>query len=833
MTAKKIHIISGKEISENNDFAGNKAKGLLFLQRNGFRVPDFYVLPYPTLQSVLKKEIRLENLIFQWIKDYHITENLKWAVRSSASVEDGGDKSYAGLFTTRINVQQKDLKTAIFSVLDAYRKVGKSGYALSEEMTFGIIIQKMIQPDYSGVIFSHNPLNISDDNPIINIVPGLGEALVSGRVTAYTIKKEGRDWVFPDDNAVFEGKVYANGLNAINKTGAVIKHDIGDKIANLEQDVRRMAALKKHPVDVEFCITNGTIYYLQIRPITAIQTKKEAIIAIWDNTNIGENYPGITLPLTASFVRFTYQKAYSKMAEFVGMSKALIRANAPFFGNMAGSIYGGIYYNITSWQKLLYQFPFGKKLSKQITKILGMDDAEFEPPSIRSGILGYLILSANLIRSFWGFNRIKQSYLDNFNRVYSEYASRDYHSKSHSELIAIYHELEQKLGNNWIAPMINGFFAMILFALLKRAAKDPKISRSYPNFANDILFSQGDVISVAIVRALQQILNQINTDRELATLFTEKPPEAITMALSENYPALKEEIDTFIRQYGERCEEGELKMETVNYKEDPLTFIRFLMTNTFYNPNQKATEQQTYFDYKNVLEKAYPYRPIRRWYLHLLIKYTIWRVKDRENFRFIRTQTFALIRKIFRGIDADLLKTGVFTQKGDSLYLHLDEILDSSIKASYHDIIEKRKKIWQKYENIKRSNRYKQTEKGFIPVYPAIDTNDSNTIRGTGCSSGIIEGEVAIVHKDTALDKDFSGKILIAKHFEPGWITLFYAANGLVSEQGSLLSHTAILSRELGIPAIVGAKGVLAKVKDGDRVRLNGATGELILLHDE
>lgn len=830
MISKEDKILSAKRISANGDFVGNKAEGLLFLQDSGFRVPDFYVLPFATLQSVLKGEKRLENLIDYWKNECQIEEDSIWAVRSSASVEDGGEKSYAGLFSTRIDVPLKDLKTAILSVLEAYQKVGESQYAESGDMIFGIIIQQMILPDYSGVIFSHNPLDVTDDTPILNVVPGVGEELVSGRTTAYTVKKEKTDWVFPDDKTVFEGKTIADGLQEITKTGETIKRDIQDKIKVLFHDVRRMSKLKKHPVDVEFCISGGRIYYLQIRPITAIGEEHEKVIAIWDNSNIGENYPGITLPLTASFVRFTYQKAYSKMAEFVGMSQKLIQSNMPYFGNMAGSIHGGIYYNITSWQKLLYQFPFGKTLSRQITKILGMDDAVFEPPSTRAGFFGYLTLLSNLIRSFFGFNRIKKAYLDNFNKVYSEYQSKDYLSKSHSELVSTYNELEQKLGDNWIAPMINGFFAMVLFTLLKKAAKDPKISSSYPNFANDILFSQGDVISVAIVRALHHILNQINNSRELSNLFLEKEPSEIISELIKKHPALKREIDTFIRQYGERCEEGELKMETINYKEDPLTFIRFLKANTFYHPTKKATEQQRYFDYEKVLKTAYPYRPVKRWYLKKVIRFTISRVKDRENFRFIRTQTFALIRKIFRGIDASLLQTGRLSEKGDSLYLHLQELLDTSQKYQYKEIIKDRKKIYQKYEKIEKNNRYQQTEKGFVPVYPAIDLDDSSVIRGTGCSSGIIEGEVVIIHKNTTMDRAFSGKILVAKHFEPGWITLFSTASGLVSEQGSLLSHTAILSRELGIPTIVGANGLLSKVKDGDRVRLNGAKGELLVL---
>ena len=821
-------IIYSRDVKTKVNIVGNKAEGLLFLQKYKFEIPEFYVLDFSTLKNL--KEFALKKLIENWLNDNNIKKNTLWAIRSSADVEDGVKKSYAGLFLTKINIPIFELETAINEVLNAYQSIKNLNYSEDKHFKYGIIIQKMINPDYSGVIFSHNPLDLDDNSSIINIVPGAGEELVSGRSGAYSINKKASKIIYPDDNDIFQGKVFKK--NIIVK-GKEIKQKINILTDKLFEDSKKISELKKQPVDIEFCISEGKIYYLQVRPITAVNKKISKIISIWDNSNIGENYPDITMPLTIDFVKYTYTKAYSNMALFLGMSAKKVNANLKYFENMAGGIEGRVYYNISSWQKLLYQFPFGKKMSLQITDKLGMEDAEFEIPEIKSSFFDYIKLFYNLSVSFIGFNKLKKKYVKNFEKVYSEYNKIDFNLKNHSELLKIYFELDKKLGNNWTAPMVNGFFAMGLLVLLKRSIRKSKIGTKYPNFTNDVLFSQGDVISVAIVKELQEIINIINQNKELASLFKNNKSDYIYNELSVNQKHLKRKIDIYIEKYGERSEQGELKIETINYKEDPLTFISFLKLNTFYSKKKEKNIEKEYFDYKKILKKELKFRLLKRFFLTRIIKYTILRVKDRENLRFIRTKTFALVRKIFRAIDRDLLKNNSIENKSDSLYLNLDEILNPKKTQAYKKIIKERKAKYVDYKKVKPAHRYHQTENGFISVPKLTGKFVSGKIKGIGCSSGNITAEIKLVNIDFSFNEDYSDYILIAEHFEPGWINLFATARGLISERGSLLSHTAILSRELGIPAIVGTKGILSYVKAGDIVEMNGSTGEINILKDE
>jgi pyruvate,water dikinase len=291
--------------------------------------------------------------------------------------------------------------------------------------------------------------------------------------------------------------------------------------------------------------------------------------------------------------------------------------------------------------------------------------------------------------------------------------------------------------------------------------------------------------------------------------------------LKEHNPEINKQIGEYISKYGERCEEGELKIETVNYKEDPLKFISFLKSSLMMPPNQN--KKQELFDYKDAIKENHRFNPFKSLFLRVLVKITVNRVRDRENFRFIRTKTFGMVRQIFRMIDKELLQTSKIDSAGDSQYLFYEEIMNLELSDSYKEIISKRKTEYDSYRTVDHAIRYHESDGQFIPV--DLENSSCDGLKGSGCCSGIVEGNALFVDSSSIHDLDVEGKILVAQFFEPGWIGLFARSGGLISERGSLLSHTAILCRELGIPSIIGAKGVTSNLKNGERIRMNGATG--------
>jgi phosphoenolpyruvate synthase/pyruvate phosphate dikinase len=109
-----------------------------------------------------------------------------------------------------------------------------------------------------------------------------------------------------------------------------------------------------------------------------------------------------------------------------------------------------------------------------------------------------------------------------------------------------------------------------------------------------------------------------------------------------------------------------------------------------------------------------------------------------------------------------------------------------------------------------------------------VESGEQRT--GTGCYPGLVRGRVRVVRdpRDAGLRP---GEILVAERTDPGWVMLFPAASGLLVERGSLLSHSAIVARELGIPAVVSVAGLTQWLETGDTVEMDGRAGTIRRLH--
>src|SRR5262249_19023061 len=104
-------------------------------------------------------------------------------------------------------------------------------------------------------------------------------------------------------------------------------------------------------------------------------------------------------------------------------------------------------------------------------------------------------------------------------------------------------------------------------------------------------------------------------------------------------------------------------------------------------------------------------------------------------------------------------------------------------------------------------------------------------LAGTGCCPGTVRAPVRVV-RDPVEAGDLAGRILVAERTDPGWTLLFPAARGLLVQRGSLLSHSAIVAREMGLPCIVAIPHLLACLADGDEVEMDGASGVIRILNE-
>jgi len=211
-------------------------------------------------------------------------------------------------------------------------------------------------------------------------------------------------------------------------------------------------------------------------------------------------------------------------------------------------------------------------------------------------------------------------------------------------------------------------------------------------------------------------------------------------------------------------------------------------------------------------------------------------VRDRENLRFERTRVYGRVRAIFVEIGQRLRELDVFDDADDIFFLSVDEITGivrgtgSSSRVSA--LVDCRRQEFAEYAQSDDPPRRFITKgpaqlASSMQVAPISSANSSEVSRsGQACSPGIVRGPVRIV-RDPRDAEIRQGEILVAQRTDPGWVMIFPLVTGMIMERGSLLSHSAIVARELRIPAVVGVEDACSWLKDGDWVELDGASGTI------
>jgi pyruvate,water dikinase len=242
-----------------------------------------------------------------------------------------------------------------------------------------------------------------------------------------------------------------------------------------------------------------------------------------------------------------------------------------------------------------------------------------------------------------------------------------------------------------------------------------------------------------------------------------------------------------------------------------------------------------------VVAAALREKPVRRAFFDFVLRSARVRIRDRERLRFLRTLLFARVRQIFRSIGERLVERGVLDDARDVFWLTLDEVLGYVEGTAPGRAL--------RALAAARRDEFAAYRAGGAPPdrFEVRDPRDFETLRATpslagadrdgaacerrdgiGCCPGIVTARVRVVHDPHA--RFAAGEILVAERTDPGWVILFPAAAGILVERGSLLSHAAIVSREMGVPSIVGIAGLTQWLHDGDLIRFDGRTGTVDVL---
>lgn len=788
--------------------------------------------------------------------------NNVFSVRSSAADEDSLSHSFAGQLSSYLYVSGKQ------DILKYIRQCWASAFSERglvyriensidlKKISVSVVLQRMIDPDKSGVLFTCDPVAKKIETFVVSSVYGVGEGLVSGALDADSFWLDAKTGKLLREEVV-EKKEMMKKLNSGHCETQSVPENLIDtaslsktELQNLHQLGHKIQEQYHRPQDIEWAIEKGKIYVLQTRPVTSLDKDLIGYPNLWDNSNIIESYGGLTSPLSFSFALRNYKAVYVQFCEVLGVPNEIIKDMDSYLGNMLGSLNGRVYYNLFNWYKLVGVLPGFKQNREFMETMMGVSEALSDEIADRikphdswnsfSGRLRKIVTGFNFIKFHFTIQTIVDDFLYTFHKDYNKYRAMPLKRMRGDQLIRIYMEVERNMLGRWKAPIINDFLCMVHFGLLRKLTTT-WLKELDSTIQNDLLAGEGGLESAEPTKALLRLANRASKNEGLRKLLETVDPKDGLEAISQSpYYEFHSLVLDYLNRFGFRCM-SEMKLEEIDLLTDP-SYL-FVCLKNYLKSGQTEAHDDTH-------EKSLRIHAEAKVVAHLtglkknvyfwVLKHARKAVKNRENTRFARTRIYGIARTIFQTIGEDLAALSTIENSRDIFYLTIEEVFGiyNGTLPSYDlkAFINLRKKDYAKFEEetsprvmTRGAVYWNNTFTAEEDLSQIAAENGEWDLKGLPCCPGVLEGTVKVI-LNPGDNLDLNGEILVTARTDPGWVPLYPAISGLLVERGSLLSHSAIVAREMGIPAIVSIPGLTKKIKTGMRVRIDAKAGTIKIL---
>jgi phosphoenolpyruvate synthase/pyruvate phosphate dikinase len=754
-----------------------------------------------------------------------------YAVRSSATAEDLPMASFAGQQDTYLNIIGRD---------DILRHISKCWASLFTERAIvyriqndfdhhkvhiAVVVQKMILPEVSGILFTADPITSNRKVVSIDASFGLGEALVSGIVTADNYKV--RDGVIIDKTIsskklaiypVTSGGTQQQEIETSRQTAQTLTDA---NILQLEYIGRKIEQHFGSPQDIEWCSANDIIYIVQSRPVTTLFP-----------------VPELNVPENRVYVSTGHQQMMTDAMKPLGLSVFLLTT----FASM--HVVGGRLFVDASW---MLRTSAGRQT---MFGTLGKSD-----PLIRDAFS--TLADRDFIKLLPEENKegsAKEKSSLHFQALidYDPTIVPDLIRNSQAHLVTLKQNIKTKAGSE--------LFDFILEDIqqLKKTLWDPKNMNVVMTSMNAALWinekmqewlgekNAADILSLSVP-------NNITSEMGLELLDVAdviRPfPEVIgylKKGNDENYADellnLKggrkslDAIRSFLEKYGMRCA-GEIDITRPRWSEKPATLFAIILSNI---KNLEPNESSRKFE-RGKIEAANKAQDLltrlqalpdgdqkvqeTKRMIELVRNYAGYREYPKYN----NVSRFFVYKQALLEEARRLVGKCVIHEVEDIFYLSFAELQEvARTGAIDYEIIDKRKQEFRIYEKL-TPPRVITSEGEVIAGKYNRDHMPTNAIVGLAVSSGIVEGRARVILDMAKADIE-EGDILITSFTDPSWTPLFISIKGLVTEVGGLMTHGAVIAREYGLPAVVGVENATQLIKDGQQIRVNGIEGFIEIL---
>jgi len=775
-------LFSFDEIASSQDQSvGSKAYNLAILKNAGFTVPESQVA------KALPNETDWKNLLTWWSQN----QRRPLVVRSSAFGEDGDDASFAGQLTTFLNIQDEaGLRQALRACFESRDRAASQAYQAHFGRTLkgmNVVIQEMLDAQFSGVFFSRDPRG--QHSWLIEMVPGFGEALVSGHVTPFQFSLKASPAETPE------------GWSR-------------DYVENISQTGLKVAETLGFAVDMEWVIDRaGRLWVVQARPITAmsevnaeqalkheLQSLKQSHSpeTVWDGNTFAE-WTGLPTPLSFSI----WQRAFSQQGAF---GAALTELGYQGYDQSSCSeepllenIFGRAMLNLNR----LNPYYFGKIPYHMVSSPhphLEFSWSEIDLESI-----------AHAPKAIWQMLRVAWKMQTQQEKI----LLNGTHELAEAERSSALNEFEMPQSTD-----------SLVAAFLEKSKEFSEQSLKWP-FA---LAMSCESTLQTLETVLAKDLGQEGARRFVQTLMQE---DLVTVTLEMERAAHlsaqlgPDEKAEFLNRYGHRGP-GELDLANPRWSEKPPR--GFAASSKFQAAAQASETNQVK---SNVWEKVQgqisslrlPYAQKEWQFLKDLLQL-------RERWKMHIMKPYFDLRRL-------ALRLGEQTGFGDQIFwLNRDEIAGLLQQRPEPIVIVARQKRAKQFQSITLPSSFslKELEQRLLQPEQDLEAPDSSATQnqswaGEPLSPGVREGWVRLVTDPSSIEIEAwpAQTVLVAVATDPGWTPLFEKACAIVVERGGVLSHCAIVAREMGIPAVSQILGCTKLLKDGDYVRVDGNRGRVAI----
>lgn len=770
-----------------DDRYGGKAAGLARLRRLGLRVPPGYVIAGVSGVSDAATARFDEMAAAGWTPV---------AVRSSAVGEDGDDQSFAGQYDTVLGVDTVDrFVDAVRACADSVHSLRASSYSGNASATMNVVVQRMVDARAAGVVFTADPVSGRRDLTVIDVVSGLGEALVDGTVAP--------------DHVVLD----ADGTAVVNETvAAPVLSPV--EIAAIQSGARRAEQEWGQPMDLEWAIDkSGELWWLQARPITTLPgdlNEMDSPVAgadhVYTRCNIGEMMPGAFCPLTASVSGFAIDYAM-QMVQVV--ARAQERYEKPWL--QVGYFYGHMFLNLTEGTALSSGI-LGNSLEQFSTSICGrvIDELEPKPPQPFRRKLGNTVrLTSHALSVGPAIRRLPGEIAG-----FAVPTSRDPR--------IVWQELEAGVAQYCDVTLIHvrsssraAVAANVLESVLvRRAEKDGRTEDDGKAEAARLMAGASEVESALMLAELDAVVRTIAADSAVAEEFLSAAPDVAVAGLRSASGDAGRALQRFLERHNHRGYR-ELCMRDPSWADDPggLGAMMQVMLRSALDPavrnSAPAAGDET------------PPAAIR-----LLARLAQGGARGREETKSRMALMAHRLKRGYRHLGEVLAETGRLPDADLVFFFDRAELHRVVGAGDITDLVESAQ---MRREALSYQDRLEFDDVSVGRPSPRVVAPERNVgdgrIVGRPAGRGTVEGAVRVAKSIVEARDVQRGEILVAPVTDVGWTPYFTVIGALVTDIGSSVSHGAVVAREYGLPCVVNTLVGTQVLRTGERVRVDGDRG--------